>query len=81
MVRSQAVFVALGVDERGHRAVLALKLLHEKVRRPGQPSWKAHRAGLFRVQLVILDDHAGLRKAIPKIMGGLWQRCFIHFLT
>ncbi len=47
MVRSQAVFVALGVDERGHRAVLALKLLHEKVRRPGQPSWKAHRAGAF----------------------------------
>ena len=47
MVRSQAVFVALGVDERGHRAVLALKLLHEKVRRPGQPSWKGSQGGAF----------------------------------
>ena len=30
VVRSQAVFVALGVDERGHRAVLALGLSMRK---------------------------------------------------
>ena len=81
MVRSQAVFVALGVDERGHRAVLALGLSMRKCEDLDNLPGRTHRAGLFRVQLVILDDHAGLRKAIPKIMGGLWQRCFIHFLT
>ena len=81
VVRSQAVFVALGVDERGHRAVLAV----ETAPRESEETWTTFLEGLTGrglsgVQLVISDDHAGLRKAIPKIVGGLWQRCSVHFL-
>ena len=32
------------------------------------------------VKLVISDDHSGLTNAIKKIIGGLWQRCYVHFL-
>ena len=81
VVRSQAVFIALGVDESGHRAVLAV----EAAPRESEQTWTTFlegltTRGLHGVKLVISDDHAGLKKAIPKIVGGLWQRCSVHFL-
>lgn len=81
VVRSQAVFVALGVDESGHRSILAV----EAAPRESEETWRAFlegltERGLHGVQCVISDDHAGLKKAIPKIIGGLWQRCSVHFL-
>ena len=81
VVRSQAVFVALGIDESGHRAVLAV----EVAPRESEQTWTTFLEGLTGrglsgVKCVISDDHAGLRKAIPKIIGGLWQRCSVHFL-
>ncbi len=36
--------------------------------------------GLTRVQLVICDVHAGLKKAIAQVLGCPWQRCSVHFL-
>ena len=37
--------------------------------------------GLAGVQLVISDSHAGLKKAIGKVLSGAtWQRCRVHFL-
>ena len=37
--------------------------------------------GLHGVQLVISDDHAGLRKAIGEVFTeAVWQRCYVHFL-
>lgn len=81
VVRSQAVFVALGVDESGHRAVLAVECAPKE----SEQTWTTFLEGLVErglhgVKLVISDDHAGLKKAIPKIIGGLWQRCSVHFL-
>jgi transposase-like protein len=33
------------------------------------------------VQVVISDDHLGLRKAIREVLSeALWQRCYVHFL-
>jgi putative transposase len=33
------------------------------------------------VDLVISDDHAGLRKAIAEVFTeAAWQRCYVHFL-
>jgi putative transposase len=37
--------------------------------------------GLFGVEFVVSDDHAGLRQAIRETLpGAAWQRCYVHFL-
>ena len=37
--------------------------------------------GLSGVELVISDDHAGLRKAISEVFTeAAWQPCYVHFL-
>ena len=37
------------------------------------------RRGLRGVQLVISDDHKGLKAAATRILGATWQRCRVHF--
>ena len=37
------------------------------------------RRGLRGVQLVISDDHKGLKAAVTRILGATWQRCRVHF--
>jgi putative transposase len=37
--------------------------------------------GMHGVELVVSDDHAGLRTAIQEVLPeGAWQRCYVHFL-
>ncbi len=37
--------------------------------------------GLSGVELVVSDDHSGLKKAIAEVVTeAAWQRCFVHFL-
>ncbi len=67
VIRSQAVMIAIGVDWEGRRDVLAVELAN----RESQTSWKEFclqlkARGLSGVELVISDDHAGLRKAIVR---------------
>ena len=82
VIRSQAVMVAIGINWDGRRCVLAV----EMASRESQSSWKTfleglHSRGLTGVQLVVSDDHAGLRKAIREVLpNALWQRCYVHFL-
>jgi transposase-like protein len=82
VIRSQAVMIAIGVDWEGRRNVLAV----EWVNRESQSSWKEFclklkSRGLSGVELVISDDHAGLRKAIAEVFTeAAWQRCYVHFL-
>lgn len=82
VIRSQAVLVAIGVDWEGRRNVLAVEL----AQRESQSSWKEFclqlkARGLNGVELVISDDHAGLRKAIVEVFPeAAWQRCYVHFL-
>ena len=39
------------------------------------------RRGLEGVELVVSDDHAGLRQAIEQVLAeAAWQRCYAHFL-
>lgn len=74
--------IAIGVDWEGRRNVLAVELAN----RASQSSWKEFclrlkTRGLNGVELVISDDHAGLRKAIREVfMEAAWQRCYVHFL-
>lgn len=82
VIRSQAVLIAIGVDWEGRRNVLAVELAN----RESLSSWKEFclqlkERGLNGVDLVISDDHAGLRKAIAEVFTeAAWQRCYVHFL-
>jgi putative transposase len=70
------------VDWEGRRNVLAVELAS----RESLSSWKEFcvrlkTRGLHGVELVISDDHAGLRKAIAEVFAeAAWQRCYVHFL-
>lgn len=82
VIRSRAVLVAIGINEDGRRCVLAVELAN----RESESSWKEfigqlRQRGLRGVELVISDDHAGLRKAIAESLPeAVWQRCYVHFL-
>lgn len=82
VIRSQAVLIAIGVDWEGRRNVLAVELAN----RESLSSWKdfclgLKGRGLTGVDLVISDDHVGLRKAVAEVFGqASWQRCYVHFL-
>jgi putative transposase len=82
VIRSLAVLIAIGVDWEGRRNVLAVELAN----RESLGSWKEFclelkKRGLHGVELVISDDHAGLRKAIAEVLPeSAWQRCYVHFL-
>jgi putative transposase len=82
VITSQAVMIAIGVDWEGRRNVLAVELAN----RESQSSWREFclalkERGLHGVELVISDDHAGLRKGIAEVFTeAVWQRCYVHFL-
>jgi putative transposase len=82
VISSQAVQVAIGINQEGRRCVLAVELAN----RESASSWKefllgVKQRGLRGVICVISDDHAGLRRAIPEVLPeASWQRCYVHFL-
>ena len=82
VIRSQAVMVAIGIDWEGQRCVLSVELAN----RESASSWKnfvlgLKQRGLNGVELVVSDDHAGLRAAIREVLPeAAWQRCYVHFL-
>lgn len=79
-VRDLAVLTAVGVNRDGKREVLGISVSlseHEVHWRTFLESLKAR--GLGGVQLIISDDHAGLRAARLAVFGGIpWQRCQFH---
>jgi putative transposase len=82
IVVSQAVMIALGIDWDGRRQILAV----EMASRESRTSWKdfligLRDRGLHGVELVVADDHAGLRAAIREVLTtAAFQRCYVHFL-
>jgi putative transposase len=82
VIVSQAVLIAIGVDWEGHRQVLGVEIAN----RESRSSWRDFVAGLrerglFGVEYVVSDDHAGLKAAIREILPeAAWQRCYVHFL-
>ena len=82
VIRSRAVLVAIGINWEGRREVLAVELAN----RESRSSWKdfllgLKKRGLHGVDLVITDDHAGLKRAIGEVLPETcWQRCYVHFL-
>jgi len=76
------VLVAIGVNWDGRRCVLGVELAN----RESASSWRdflldLKQRGLHGVELVVSDDHPGLRRAIMEVVPeAAWQRCYVHFL-
>jgi len=81
-VVSRAVLIGIGVTAEGHREVIAC----ENADSESEQSWaeffkRLKERGLQGVQLVISDQHAGLKRAIGlHFQGTPWQRCQVHFM-
>ena len=76
-IRSQAVLIAIGIDWDGRRQVLGVEMAN----RESASSWKEFlltlkQRGLKGVELVVSDDHAGL-KNLPAFGGK--RRGFVGF--
>jgi putative transposase len=82
VICSRAVLIAIGIDFEGRRQILGVELAN----RESASSWKEFllslkARGLKGIELVVSDDHAGLRKAIAEVISeAVWQRCYVHFL-
>jgi transposase-like protein len=79
-VRDAAVLIASGVDRSGKRQILGVSVsLSEQ-----EVHWRTFLQGLVArglsgVQLIVSDDHAGLKAARRAVFGGIpWQRCQFH---
>lgn len=79
-VRDAAVLIASGVDRTGKRQILGVSIsLSEQ-----EVHWRSFlqsliARGLSGVQLIVSDDHAGLKAARRSVFGGVpWQRCQFH---
>jgi putative transposase len=81
-VVSMATVVAVGVTADGWRQVLGVDVGPSE----DEAFWLSFlrslvRRGLKGVTLVISDAHAGLKRAISRVLhGASWQRCRVHFM-
>ena len=78
---SVAATLAVAVNDEGVREILGLRIGPSEA----EPFWtdflRSHSArGLGGVKLVIADAHPGLKCAVAKVLGGMLQRCKVHFL-
>ena len=75
-----ALLVAIGITPEGKRTVLGLSVSRSEA----EVHWRDFLAtlqarGLHGVQLVVSDDHAGLKAALAARLAGVkWQRCQFH---
>ncbi len=79
-VRDAAILTATGVDRLGKRHLLGVSIsIGEQ-----EIHWRTFlqslvSRGLGGVQLIISDDHPGLKAACKAVFGGVpWQRCQFH---
>lgn len=79
-VRDLAVLTAIGVNEQGCREILAISCNLSEA----EVHWRKFLEdllvrGLNGIQLIISDDHAGLKKARQAVLPAIpWQRCLFH---
>ena len=81
-VVSTAVEVVCGVNQEGHREVLAIEPMAEESKESYLSLFRnLKERGLKTPKLVISDAHAGLHAAIKEgFAGASWQRCKVHFM-
>ncbi len=78
---SQAIMVAIGVNEEGYREVLDIDIMHEESYASYMGFFEALKdRGISKVDLVISDGHKGIKRAASESFNGSsWQLCSIHF--
>lgn len=81
-VVSMAVLVVCGVNEQGHREVLALEpMLEESKESYSQLFENLRQRGFQTPSLVVSDANKGLVAAVRESFpGASWQRCKVHFM-
>src|SRR5215213_12009999 len=79
-VVSQGALVVSGVRDDGYREILAVEVADTESEATYQEMFRSlKRRGLSGVQLVVSDDHGGLRAAVERhFQGASWQRCQVH---
>ena len=82
VIVSRAVLIAVGIDWDGRRQILGVELANRESRSSWSDFLRGLKArGLNGVELVVSDDHAGLKAAIREVLPeAVWQRCYVHFL-
>jgi putative transposase len=79
-VQDAAILLASGVKKNGKRVILGISVSLSEA----EEHWRAFLEGLVKrglrgVQLVISDDHVGLKAARKTVFSGVpWQRCQFH---
>ena len=81
-VVNQAILIVVGVNEKGYREVLAVEIANlESESTWGELFKRLKERGLKKVNLVVSDNHEGLKNALFRYFSGcLWQRCKVHFI-
>lgn len=80
-IKSRGFLIATGVNANGNREVLGFTIADSE----SEDSWcdffsGMKSRGLKDVDLIVSDNHGGLKKAIQKQFHGAgWQRCQTHF--
>jgi len=78
---SQAVMIAIGVNDDGYREVLDIDIMDEE----SYPSYLGFfdalkDRGISKVDLIISDGHKGIKRAASESFNGSsWQLCSVHF--
>jgi putative transposase len=80
-VVSQGVLVVSAVRDDGYREILAVEVADTESEATYQELFRSlKRRGLSGVELVVSDDHGGLKTAIARhFQGAAYQRCQVHY--
>ncbi|MGF1471496.1 MAG: transposase [Rubrobacteraceae bacterium] len=80
-VVSQGVLIVCGVRDDGFREILAVEVADTESEATYQQLFRSLKArGLKGVELVLSDDHEGLKAATFRhFQGASWQRCQVHY--
>jgi putative transposase len=81
-VVSQGVLLVSGVRDDGMREILAVEVADTESEATYQGLFRSlkRRGGLSGVELVVSDDHEGLKAAVGRhFQGASWQRCQVHY--
>ncbi len=80
-VVSQGVLIVSAVREDGLREILGVEVSDTESEATYQELFRSlKRRGLSGVELVVSDDHRGLKAAVSRhFQGASWQRCQVHY--
>ena len=78
---SQGVLIVSAVRDDGLREILGVEVADTESEASYQELFRSLKArGLKGVELVVSDDHGGLKAAVARnFQGASWQRCQVHY--